>query len=125
MIYIKYYVWIFRKTSVEHTRKKKRNRKRNIIWFNPPYNKTVSTNIARTFLQLVDIHFPKSNKLHKIFNRNNIKVSYSCTRNIHHIISNHNKNIIATNEEPKAGCNCRNKTNCPLIGNCKQESVLY
>ena len=105
--------------------KKQRNRKRNIIWFNPPYNKAVSTNIARTFLQLIDKHFPKSNKLHKIFNRNNIKVSYSCTRNIHQIISSHNKNIVSTNKESKADCNCRIKTNCPLNGNCKQESVLY
>ena len=59
--------------------KEKRNRSRNIIWFNPPFNKNVSTNVAKQFLNLIDEHFPKSNKLHAIFNRNAVKVSYSCT----------------------------------------------
>ncbi len=55
------------------------NRKnRKIIWFNPPYSKNVMTNIARNFLHLIDKHFPKSSGLHKIFNSNTVKVSYSC-----------------------------------------------
>ena len=32
-----------------------RNRKRNIIWYNPPYNKSVSTNIGRVFLNLLEL----------------------------------------------------------------------
>ena len=39
-------------------RPKKRNRKRNIIWFNPPFNKNIKTNIGKTFLKLIDKHFP-------------------------------------------------------------------
>ena len=50
--------------------RRSRNRKRNIIWFNPPYNKNVSTNIAKKFLNRIDKHFPRTNKLHKIFNNN-------------------------------------------------------
>ena len=61
---------------------KPKTRKRNIIWFNPPFSKSVSTNVAKTFLQLVTKHFPRSHKLHKIFNRNTVKVSYSCMNNM-------------------------------------------
>ena len=67
-------------------KKPSRNRKSNIIWYNPPCNKSVSTDIGRVFLNLLDKHFHKENKLNKIFNRNSVKVSYSCTRNIEHII---------------------------------------
>ena len=34
--------------------KQKRNRSRNIIWFNPPFNKNVSTNVGKQFLNLLD-----------------------------------------------------------------------
>ena len=37
----------------------KKRRKRDIIWFNPPYNSEVSTNIGRKFLELIDHHFFK------------------------------------------------------------------
>ena len=50
--------------------KTRRNRQRNIIWFNPPFSKNIKTNIARNFLCLIDKHFPPNHKLHKIFNRN-------------------------------------------------------
>ena len=43
--------------------KPSRNRKRNIIWCNPPCNKSVSTNIGRVFLNLLDEHFHKEHKL--------------------------------------------------------------
>ena len=72
---------------------RKTQSKRNIIWFNPPFNKNVSTIIAKTFLQLIKKHFPKSNRLHKIFNKNNVKVSYSCTESVEKIIKSHNKKI--------------------------------
>ena len=67
-----------------------RTRRRHIIWFNPPYSKNVSTNVARNFLQLIDKHFSQSSPLHKIFNRNSIKVSYCCMGNMKNAISNHN-----------------------------------
>ena len=72
-------------------KKSKHNRSRNIIWFNPAYSQNVITNVAKRFLNLFDHHFPKSNKLHKIFNRNAVRISYSCTENISCIISSHNK----------------------------------
>ena len=71
--------------------KPSKNRKRNIIWHSPPYNKSVSTNIGRVFLNLLDKHFHKEHKLNKIFNRNSVKLSHSCTCKIEHIIKNHNE----------------------------------
>ena len=104
------------------------NRQRNILWFNPPYSKNVETNVSKCFLSLIDKHFPKSNPLHKIFNRNTLKLSYSCMGNIKTIISNHNKAEINksthTNDQTK-NCICRKPTTCPMDGNCSMESVIY
>ena len=76
----------YKNVSLTYTDKKsikqKRNRSCNIIWFNLPFNKNVSTKVAERFLNLIDQHFPKSNKLHAILNRNTVKISYSCTQNI-------------------------------------------
>ena len=58
-----------------------RKRNRNIIWFNPPFSQTIKTNIAKTFFRLLDTHFPRSHSLYKIFNKNTVKVSYSCMKN--------------------------------------------
>ena len=33
---------------------KKKTRKRTIIWFNPPWNDKVNTNVARKFLAMID-----------------------------------------------------------------------
>ena len=81
-------------TSTTNQKKTKMG-KLNIIWFIPPFSKPVSTNIAKIFLQLVTKHFPRSHKLHKIFNRNTVKVSYSCMNNISKIIKGHNKKVIS------------------------------
>ena len=80
------------------TQRPGRNRQRNVIWFNPPFSKNVKTNIAPSFLHLVGTHFPAGHKLHKIFNRNTVKVSYSCMNNVRSIITNHNTRIIRKNQ---------------------------
>ena len=100
----------------------KRKRKRNIIWFNPPYSKNVKTNIGKTFLQLLSKHFPKDHHMHKIFNRNTVKISYSCMRNIGSILSSHNKNILKP-VQTSFGCNCRN--NSPLDNKCLISNIIY
>ena len=61
---------------------KPKNRSRNTIWFSPPFNKTVSPNVAKIFPQLIDGHFLKYHRNHIIFNRNTVKVSYSCMQNM-------------------------------------------
>jgi len=57
------------------TSKKKRSRRRDIVWFNPPFSKNVRTNVGGRFLSLVSKHFKKGSKLAKIFNRNTVKIS--------------------------------------------------
>ena len=102
---------------------RKRNRK--IIWYNPPFCKTVSTNIGKKFLQLIDKNFPKNSILYKIFNRNTIKISYSCMDNMAKIINSHNKSVIRGAEKPTKLCNCRKPNECPLAGKCLSECVVY
>ena len=103
------------------------NRKRNIFWFNPPFNIAVKTNIAKQFLNLLDKHFPKSSPLHKIFNRNNVKVSYSCMPNMNSKIANKNKHLLGDQTIPEEKkCNCRKGVkHCPLNGKCLTESLVY
>ena len=43
--------------------RKKNNRNRKVICFNPPYSKQVSTNSAKRFLNLLYQHFPKQPRL--------------------------------------------------------------
>ena len=116
-------------TSTQTDTSKKNKRKRNITWFNPPYSANVATNIGKEFLTLIDKCFPKSNKLHKLINRSNIKLSYSCMPNIEQVITNHNKSVLqkANNDthQPTKTCNCRNRDACPLRGNCLDEYVVY
>ena len=73
-----------------------KKRKRNIIWFDPPYSKSVKTNIGRIFIKLISKHFPPNHKFVKIFNKNTIKLSYSCMPNIRSKINGHNKKNTGT-----------------------------
>ena len=77
------------KYNVVYRNNNKQSRQRNIIWFNPPFSQAVSTYIAKQFLDLLDKHFPQNNQLQKIFNRNTVKVSYSCTPNVGAQLSSH------------------------------------
>ena len=102
-----------------------------MTWFNPPFSRNVKTNIGRKFLGLIDKHFPPNNKISKIFNCNTIKVSYSCMTNTRSIISQHNARILSKRRQIQAtqstesNCNCREKANCPLQGNCLTKSLVY
>ena len=49
-----------------------KQRKRNIIWFNPPYSKNVKTNIVKMFPNLIKKHSPCHHKYHKLFNLNSV-----------------------------------------------------
>ena len=92
-------------------------------------NELVSTNIGKQFLQLIEKHFPTDHKLRKCINRNCIKLSYSCTKNMKNIILTHNKKVSTKQNNPAetqtSTCNCRNKQNCPLDGKCKTGAIVY
>ena len=103
----------------------RKNRRREIIWYNPPYSKNVATNVGRAFLKILDEEFPKEHVLHKIFNRNTVKISYSCMSNLKQNIDGHNKSILHKKIVPPKTCNCRKPAECPMDGNCLKESVIY
>ena len=117
------------KDEINKHKEDKRKRNRKITWFNPPFSDSVSTNVAKIFLSMIDRHFPKTNSLHKIFNRNTIKVSYSCMPNVNQTIRNHNKKLLQQHRNEKAPtettCNCRQKESCPLKGHCLTKCVVY
>ena len=75
----------------------KKKRKRNIIWFNPPYSKSVKTKIERIFIKLISKYFQLNHKFVKIFNKNTIKLSYSCMPKIRSKINDQNKTILHPN----------------------------
>ena len=101
-------------------------RKRNIIWFNPPFSQNVETKIGNRLLALFHFHFPVNHKLHKIFNRNSIKVSYSCMRNVKSIISSHNHKILQSKRSISTKtCNYITKTSCPLNNQCLLRNIVY
>ena len=81
-----------------------------MIWFNPPWNDEVSTNVAKKFLAMRYRHFPKGSALGKHFNRSTVKVSYSSMPNMARIISGHNKKMTgsSTSMEPRAATVGRN-----------------
>ena len=85
----------------------------------------VATNVGRAFLKILDEEFPKEHVLHKIFNRNTIKISYSCMSNLKQNIDGHNKSILHKKIVPPKTCNCRKPAECPMEGNCLKESVIY
>lgn len=109
--------------------RRKRNRPRRITWFNPPFSKNVATNVGQRFLRLIDHHFPAPTKLHRIFNRGTVKVSYSCLPNMSRIIKRHNNSIrrkgAPTSGRPPRRCNCRQPADCPLRGQCQDSGVVY
>ena len=107
------------------SKRKNRSRKRNILWFNPPYNSSVKTNVGQEFLKLVSKCFPKGHPLEKFVNRKTIKVSYSTTNNMQRIIASRNAKILRNQETPKRNCNCRGDTPCPLKGKCLEKNIIY
>ena len=112
---------LFQESSASHL---KRQRHRNLIWFNLPYSHVVITNVAKKFLQLIDLHFPPSNKFHKIFSRNNVEISYCCTPNVGNIIKSHNKKLINSSNHHAQPCKSKKKKKT-VLWKCITENIIY
>ena len=69
-------------------------------------------------------NFHKSKLFSKIFNKNTIKISRRCTKNMKLVISSHNKQIL-TPKNKQVGCNCRMKNSCPLDNKCLTSQLIY
>ena len=81
--------------------------------------------IVQKFLSIVDKCFPKNHPTNKIFNRQTLKLSYSCMPNMKTIIASHKKQILSNvattpNQNHDPCCDCRKKAECPLDGKCLQ-----
>ena len=111
--------------NARQPRRKKRNRCKDEIWFNPPYSASVRTSIGREFLNLVDKCFPRGHPLRKIFNRNTLKVGYSCTPNIASMISRRNKKLLAPSKPDERLYSCTKGKICPLQGKCLSKGIIY
>ena len=115
-------------TYQKHDQKKdnSQQRKRQIICFNPPYSKNVTIKVGKFFLSLIDKHLPPHHKLHKLFNRNKLKINYSCLPNIKSIINAHNRKMLYPS--PTIGrrtCNRINTSQCSLRQRCLSNDILY
>ena len=72
------------KTSLSYIKdnfKEKRLREKKVFYYNQPFRNCVKTNIKKEFPKVVSKYFPKSGIYGKIFNKNTIKISYSCMLN--------------------------------------------
>ena len=106
---------------------KRKNRPRNQIWVNPPYSKAVDSNLTKIYAEIIDKAFPKNHPyLRKLFNKNNMRLSYSCTPNMSSIISSHNKKLLKPTVEPlQKLCNCGPNKECPMEGKCLASELVY
>jgi len=101
-----------------------------MLWYNPPFSSTVTTNIKKHFFQIIDKCFPPSNQL--IFNKKMIKISYSCMPNMKNIIDGLNQHNLKTAHIPTTNtklndthCNCKQPSHCPLNGKCLYKDLIY
>ena len=78
----------------------------------------MKTKLGKEFLKLVKLFFRKTSTLNKKFNKNTIKLSYSCLPKMKSIINTHNKKILnGSNNEPKL-CICKKNIICPFNRKC-------
>ena len=67
----------------------------------------------------------------KLFNPNNLKISYRAMPNVQATINSHNRTVIRNSREGGdsrfgGGCNCREgRDSCPLRGDCLKHSMVY
>ena len=106
---------------------RRRSRRRNIPWFNPPFCRTVATNVGRKFLGLLDSCFPPGHPLHQTLNRNTVKLSYRTMPSLSRIIAGHNRQVLRETEAAAEAppCNCRVQP-CIMEGRrCRESCVVY
>ena len=76
-------------------------------------------------MNFIDHSVPKSNELHVIFNRNTVKVSYSCTQSMSSMIKSYSKEVTNKDVKELKSCNCRVKSECLLNGRCQVTNIIH
>ena len=86
----------YEKVDLNRFNKKRKSRPRHsrIMWFNPPYDEWVRTNVIQRMFAALERCYPRGHRLHKIFNRHTIKASYRTLANMSKQIAIHNSIII-------------------------------
>ena len=110
------------------TEKKRRLRKRNVTWFNPPFDVRVKTSFGKEFFRIINECFLKGHALKPIFNPSTLKLSYSCMPNVKSVIDTKNKRLLlqsGAETREKRLCNCRKKKECPLDNQCLAKGIVY
>ena len=93
----------------------KKRRRRNVLWYNPPYSADVQSNVTKMFYAIIDKCFPEDHPyLGKLFNRKNMKLAYSTTRNVDAIIASHNKKILNSSRCRDVNPGTRRQGNNPI-----------
>ena len=79
------------------------------------------------FLRIMSKNFPNNHPLHKILNKNTLKINYRCMPNLKQHIDRHNAQVLNQNNQPEERCNCQKskKGECPIPGKCATPSVVY
>ena len=127
---------VYEKVDIHSLNKKKKQRKRKVIYFVPPFDRRVKTKIGKQFLQILDKTIPKGHILYPALNRHTVKIGYSNMPNLTRKISQHNSKVsrearmeenINNNQVPpqqqELPCNCDfvrlEVDECPLLGRCR------
>ena len=84
----------------------------------------VKTNLGKRFFKLLQKPFPPTHPMYAIFNKNKIKISYSCFPNMGSIISSHNKHIL-NSSSTDYGCNYNNRDEYPLENEYLTPRIVY
>ena len=115
------------KHSLQYVRQaRRRPRNRKLLWFNPPFSKSVKTDIGKMFLKMVRKHFTPQHPLYRVINIHTVKLSYSCMPNMENIIKQSNARVMTEPVPNRDGqCNCNNRDACPLDGSCLTSCVVY
>ena len=71
-------------------------------------------------------HFPHHHKFRKLFDKNTVKISYSCTRNIKTTTNSHNAKALFTKKSTEQRTyNCLNEVICPIEQKCLTSNIVY
>ena len=85
--------------------------------------------MGKSFLNLVNKHFPPHHMVRKLSNKNTMKVRYSCMPSMKNKINSHNRYTLGNFDENQESnvslCNCTGPDNCPVNGNCLEKGILY
>ena len=112
------------------TRPRRKLRKKEVCYYNPPYSKSIKTNIGQKFISLVKKWFCNNPTMKSKFSTSTLKVSYSNCPNISQIINkNNNKILNSINTPTHKECNCTSSAcpipQAPVDRNCRSKDTVY